>query len=62
MYRKRIWQKNSINDLKFRLYIDSIINFYLDHLVLYSGLIDGAVKIVYPMGLPHYDPIKMELG
>lgn len=24
-------------------------------------ILDGAVKIVYPMGLPDYDPIKMEL-
>ena len=26
------------------------------------GVLDGAVKIVFPMGLPPYDPIRMELG
>lgn len=25
------------------------------------AILDGAVKIVYPMGLPEYDPIRMEL-
>ena len=24
-------------------------------------LIDGAVKIVWPMGLPHFDPVRLEL-
>ena len=25
-------------------------------------VLDGAVKIVYPMGLPPYDPVRQELG
>ena len=24
-------------------------------------LISGAVKIVWPMGLPHFDPVRLEL-
>ena len=34
----------------------------MNNVVSGEDLLNGAVKIVYPMGLPPYDPIRQELG
>ena len=34
----------------------------MNNVVSDEDLLNGAMKIVYPMGLPPYDPIRQELG